>query len=127
MPSRSGEARLRSARGAVRPGCLLGLLLVGLGVYAGAKFLGSEMDYRSVQEVASREARLAESKTDQEIREEVLAKVQELGLPPSAHDVRVRRLDNGRVRVSLAYPDTLRFLGRWEWVTLREISVQGPR
>ncbi len=96
-------------------------------MYAGVLILASEMDYRSLQETASREARFAETKTDEEIRREVLAKVEELELPPSAHAVRVHRLGDGRVQVSLAYPDTIRFLGRWEWVRLREIAVQGPR
>lgn len=84
------------------------------------------MRYRSIQETASREARFAETKTDEEIRQAVLDKVGDLELPAAARQVRVHRLNGGRVRVALAYPDTVRFFGRWEWVRFREISVQGP-
>lgn len=130
MRSRSGDRRpargCGGARGAVRPGCLLALLLAAIAVYAGIKLLASEMRYRSIQETASREARFAETKTDEEIHQAVLDEVIDLELPPAAHRVRVRRLSGGRVHVSLAYPDTVRFLGRWEWVRPRRISVQGP-
>lgn len=124
---RSGERRARPPRGGVRPGCLLVLLVAAVAVYAGIKVLASEMDYRSIQETAFQEARLAETKTDEEIRRVVLAKVADLELPPSARQVRVERLSGGRVHVSLAYPDTVRFFGRWEWVRPRQVSVQGPR
>lgn len=139
MPSRSGEAGgrgrrpavLRSSRlgrvGAVRPGCLLGLLLLGLAIYAGVQVLASEMDYRSLQEAAVREARFADTRSDDEIRQALVAEVGELELPRSANDVRVRRLGSGSVHIAIAYPDTIRFLGRWEWVRPRRISVRTPR
>lgn len=111
----------------MRPGCLIGLLLLAAAGYAGVKILASEMSYRSLQETASQEARLAETKTDEEIRQTVLAKAQELELPPGERDIQVRRLGDGNVLVRLAYPDTTSFLGRWEWVRIREISVRGPR
>lgn len=116
-----------SWRGAVRPGCLLALLLLGLGAYAGVLILRSEMNYRSIQETAAQEVRLAETSTDEEIRQAVLDKVADLGLPPGAREIRVQRSTDGSVLVSLAYPDTIRFFGRWEWVRLRELSVRGPR
>lgn len=105
----------------------MGLLLLAAAVYAGAMVLGSEMEYRSLQETASQQARLAETNTDEEIRQAVVAKAGELELPATAHDVQVRRLGSGTVHVSLAYPDTVRFFGRWDWVRMRRISVRTPR
>jgi hypothetical protein len=125
--SRSGDGDPGGPRGAVRPGCVLAILLLAAGVYAGILILGHEFDYRSLQEAASQEVRLAETKTDDEIRQVLLDKVAELELPPGARDIRVQRLPNGSVLVTIAYPDTIRFLGRWEWVQLREISARGPR
>lgn len=113
--------------GAVRPGCLLGILLLAAAVYAGALILASELDYRSMQEAATQQVRLAETVTDEEIRRELLTKVEELELPPGARDIQIRRLPGGNVHVNLAYPDTIRFLGRWEWIQIRHISVRGPR
>lgn len=106
---------------------MLGIILLAAAVYAGALILGSEFEYRSMQEAVSQEVRLAETKTDEEILEALLTKAAELDLPPSARNIRVQRLPDGGAHVTLAYPDTIRFLGRWEWVQLRQISARGPR
>lgn len=124
MPSPSGDGPTPGQRGAARTGCLLTILVLVLGVYAAIQVLASEMSFRSLQKAVEQQARLAETRTDQEIREEILTRVRELELPRSAENISVRRLPGEGVLITVGYPDTVTFFDRWRWVRQRQISIR---
>lgn len=124
MPSPSGDPGSPGQRGSARTGCLFGILLLTLGVYAAIQILASEMDFRSLQRAVEQQARYAETRTDQEIRQDLVTRVRELGLPRSAENVVVRRMLGDGVLITVGYPDTVSFFGRWHWVRQRQISIR---
>lgn len=112
-----------STRGASRVGCLAALLLVILAGYVTVVYLGSEIDYRSYVSEAQRQAGLASEFTDEEIRAALQRRAAELGLPPVAQRVEIRRSPGRRITIAAQYPDTLTFLDRWTWVRPRRVRV----
>lgn len=112
------------ARGASRIGCLLFLLLAIVAAYVGVVYVGSEIDYRSYVSEAERQAGLASEHTDEEIRTTLQRRADELGLPPVARRVDIRRSPGRRITIAAQYPDTLTFLERWHWVRPRRIRVE---
>lgn len=110
--------------GASRGGCLLLLLFAILAGYSGVIFVGSEIDYRSYRSEAERQAGLAAEQTDEEIRAILQRRATELGLPPAAARVEVRRSPGNRITIAAQYPDTLTFLDRWHWVRPRRILIE---
>lgn len=125
VPSRSGEAYFIEERGGVRFGVLLFLVVLGAGFYVGVGVVRSEFDFRSLQKSVERQVGLAESTSDDDIRGVIVDRMRELGLPSSAERVQVQRLAGGGAVVSLAYPDTVTFLGRWDWIRIRRIRIRG--
>lgn len=124
MPSPGGESGGRSKAGGSRLGCILGLALLGLGVYAATVVVDSEFRFRSVQEAVRQQARVATGKSEREIREQLLREIGDLDLPPAARRIYVRRGD-GSIRISLDYSDTLTFFDRWTWVRDRHVAARG--
>ncbi|MFQ5678659.1 MAG: hypothetical protein ACE5HP_04300 [Gemmatimonadota bacterium] len=88
--------------------------------------LKSEIDFRSLQNRAEQEARISETRSDDEIRQTLVARARELGLPRTAERVGIQRFPGGDALITIAYPDTVTFLGRWSWIRMRRISVRGP-
>lgn len=119
-----GEPLMRRWDGAVRPGCVVSLLLLAVAAYAGVIVLESEIEYRSLQEEVQRQAGFAAERSEEEMRTAILAKVQSLELPRMAEQVEVRRLPRNRISITLRYGDTLTFFGRWDWVRPRRIQVE---
>jgi hypothetical protein len=115
---------MTDSRGKTKVGCLLFLLLVGVAVYVGVVYVGSEFDYRSLRGEAQRQAGLAAQMTDQEILGTLQQRARELGLPEEAQRLEVRRLPGNRIEITGRYSDTLRFASRWEWVRPRRINIQ---
>lgn len=124
----SGERALVCQRGASRVGCLLSLALFTLAGYAAVLLVGSEFKYRSVEQAIDQELRTTKplATSPREIRAAVVARIEDLGLPPSARNVELSRLPEGGVVVSFAYPDTITFFGRWHWVRTRRITERPP-
>lgn len=110
--------------GGSRLGCLLGLLVVAAIVYVATVVVGSEFEFRAVREAVQQEAHVSVGKSDRELREEVLERIDEFDLPRSARNLYLRRLPGGGVEISLQYADTLTFLDRWRWIRPRRIVVR---
>ena len=127
VPSRSGEAHFIGERGGVRLGVVLCLLVLVAAFYVGVDVVRSEFDYRSLQKSVERQVGLAESTSDDDIRGAIVDRIRELGLPRSAERVELQRFADGGAVVSLAYPDTVTFLGRWDWIRIRRIRIRGSR
>ncbi len=105
-------------------GCLLGIAVLALALYAGLQWIGDEFDYQAMHEETRRQAGLGGELTDEEIRQELVRQAVDLGLPPSARDIRIDRLPGGSMSVSLRYADTLSLFDRWSWVRTRSIDVR---
>jgi hypothetical protein len=78
-------------RGASKLGCLVSLLL-----FVGALYYGSQVGrvywrYYALVDAMERSARFAATTSDQAIRRTLVAKIDELGLPPEAKRLTVRR------------------------------------
>ncbi len=121
--SLSGRGRI-GQRGASRVGCLLLILLLAAGAYAGFVFIESEFAFRSLRAEVERQAGLASQFSDDEIRRAVQGRARELGLPQRAEAVTVTRITGRHIRISLSYTDTLTFLNRWDVVRPRHIELQ---
>lgn len=115
---------MKAARGEVRIGCLLFLVLLALGAYVAVLYIGSEYDFRSLRGEAQRQAGLASQMTDEEILGELQRRARELGLPEQAERLEVRRIPGNRIQISGHYSDTLKLFGRWEWIRPRRINIQ---
>ncbi len=123
MHSLSGRGR-RGQEGASRVGCLLLILLLVAGAYAGFVFIESEFGYRSMRAEVERQAGLASQFTDDEIRLALQARARELELPRRAQSITVTRITGRHLRISLSYSDTLTFLNRWNVVRPRHIELR---
>lgn len=115
---------MRAAKGEVRVGCLLFLVLLALGAYVAVLYTGSEYDFRSLRGEAQRQAGLAAQMTDQEILGELQRRARELGLPEQAERIEIRRTPGNRIQITGHWSDTLRFFNRWEWIRPRRINIQ---
>ncbi len=119
----SGRSR-SGGRGASRLGCLFSLIiLIGAG-YFGVVYIGSEVDYRSLSGEMQRQAGLAAELSDPEILQNLQRQVRDLGLPPAAEQIMIRRQPGNLITLSTQYPETLTFFGRWEWNRTRRIRVE---
>jgi hypothetical protein len=105
-------------------GCLLLILLLAAGAYAGFVFVESEFAYRSMRAEVERQAGLASQFSDDEIRQALQARARELGLPRRAESVTVTRITGRHLRISLSYTDTLTILNRWNVARPRQIELQ---
>lgn len=110
-------------QGASRVGCLVGVVVLILAGYAAVEFIGAEIDYRALSSQVQRSALAARETPDAGVAVQIREKAAELALPPSAGAPSIARPGPNRVTISLAYPDSVSFFGRWHWVIDRRIDV----
>ena len=99
---------LRSRRGSSTTGCLLWLLVFVAALYYGVNI--GEVYWRNwqLQEEMKSQARLAPSLTDTVILRRLVAKADDLGLPPEASRFRIVRSPRPRViRIETRYRETV--------------------
>lgn len=113
----------RSARGASRAGCLLGILVLIVAGYAGVLVAGSEIDYQQLRSEVRTQAGLAAERDDQAIREALAAEAAGLGLPDVAGQPQIRRFPPSRIQIIIQYSDPIDFFGLWQWVRERRIQI----
>ncbi|MCG8470105.1 MAG: hypothetical protein MJB57_18165 [Gemmatimonadetes bacterium] len=109
--------------GASRVGCLLSALVLLVAGYVGVEYVGAEIDYRSLSSQVQRTAVAARETPDDGLVGQIRDKAAELGLPASAGAPSIRRPAQNRVTISVSYPDSITFFGRWHWVLDRRIQV----
>jgi hypothetical protein len=111
-------------RGSGRIGCLVSAALLVGGGYAVVQVAGSEIDFRALRGEVQTQARLARESLDETMVSVISAEAARLGLPQAAGNPTIRRLPGDRIRITVAYPDTVTFLDRWHWVRTRRIDVE---
>ncbi len=93
-------------RGSSTRGCLFSLLLFVAALYYGVNIGEPFYRYYQYRDAMRSAARFAPTLSDDVLVRRILAKAQELGLPPAAHRVSIRRLEQpGRVIISAEYEE----------------------
>ena len=82
---------VRSRRGATSMGCLFTALLGIAAVYFGLKIGQVYWNYYQYEDTMKQHARFAETLTDRQIYDRIVAKADSLGLPEEAKEVSVER------------------------------------
>lgn len=90
------------SRGSSTRGCLFSLLLFVVALYYGVKIGEPFYRYYQYQEAMKSAARFAPTLSDDVLVRRVLAKAEELGLPPAAHRVSIRRSETSPRRVTIS-------------------------
>jgi hypothetical protein len=78
-------------RGESRLGCLLGLLVLALGVYVAIDFGEAYFRFYQFKDAMGQEARFATTKTDDQITSRLAALADSLQLPPGAELITIDR------------------------------------
>ncbi|MFL5480577.1 MAG: hypothetical protein ACJ8AK_00145 [Gemmatimonadaceae bacterium] len=78
-------------RGETRLGCLLGLLVLVIGIYFGIDFGEAYFKYYQFKDAMGQEARFATDKTDDQITTRLAALADTLQLPSGAEAVQIQR------------------------------------
>jgi hypothetical protein len=100
--------RLRSRRGKTRWGCLLTLVLLGVGIYYGIGIVQSYLRYYQLKDEMTVQARYAVNIDDDAIRRRLRAKADELALPAEAKRFSIRRRSRPReIIITTSWQDTL--------------------
>lgn len=81
----------RSRRGASTLGCLVSLALFIAALYYGVQVGKIYYRYYALVDEMEAAARFASNRTDDAIRRSIIRKIDELGIPPEAKRVQVRR------------------------------------
>jgi hypothetical protein len=82
---------VRNRRGATSMGCLLTALLAIAVLYFGAKVGKVYWDYYQYEDTMKQHSRFAETMTNKQIFDRIVAKADSLGLPEEAKEVSVER------------------------------------
>lgn len=95
-------------RGSSNLGCLVSLLLFVAALYYGVHIGEVYVRFYRLQDEMRSQARLAPSLTDQVIRRRLLDQIDELGLPPEAQRLTIRRSARPRtITIECQYAETL--------------------
>ena len=86
-----GRQRRLSERGTGRTGCLLSILVIVAVAYFGVPVAGTYIRFYRFRNEMQTQARFAPSIDDSTIRRRLLQTIDELGLPDSARNFRIRR------------------------------------
>ena len=81
-----------SRRGATTLGCLFTVLLLVAGGYFGLKIANVYWNFYQYEDTMKQHVRFAETVTDRQLFDRVVAKADSLGLPEEAKDVTVERV-----------------------------------
>jgi hypothetical protein len=85
---------LQGRRGASRLGCLLQLAIVACLIYVATMVGEDALTYYRFQDAMKNEARFAEKRSDQQIKDHLRAFTDSVKLPPSAQDINIVREEN---------------------------------
>ncbi len=99
---------LDDERGATRTGCLFFVLVVVAVVYFGIPIAGMYIRYYRMENEMQTQARFAPSIDDGAIRRRLLQTIDDLGLPPEARRLRIRRTSRPReIIISTSWEETI--------------------
>lgn len=94
-----------SRRGSTTMGCLGWLLVVAVAGYVGEHIGQPYYRYYQYRDAISQRIRFAGVRKDVDLRKDIFASADSLGLPEDAYHLNMVR-DNGAIRVSGGYDDT---------------------
>ena len=105
----------RSERGEGQFGCLVGLILLAVGVFIAWKMIPVKVKAAEVRQVVVDEAKSAGTHNDQFIMKQILAKAREDNLPITEDDVKISRGAN-EITVKVNYVVPIDFPGyTYQW------------
>ena len=94
-------------RGETRLGCLLGLLILVIGIYFGIDFGEAYFKYYQFKDAMGQEARFATDKTDDQITTRLAALADTLQLPSGAEAVQIQR-SQSVITISSDYDEVIK-------------------
>jgi hypothetical protein len=94
-------------RGETRLGCLLGLLILVIGIYFGIDFGESYFKYYQFKDAMGQEARFATDKTDDQIKTRLTALADTLQLPSDAGSIQIER-SQSVITISSDYDEVIK-------------------
>lgn len=95
--------------GKVRWGCLVSLALLAAVIYYGLPVGQTYLKYYQMKDEMKVQARFAVNIDDEAIRRRLRVKAEELGLPPEARHISIRRRTRPReIVITTSWQDTLR-------------------
>jgi hypothetical protein len=94
-------------RGETRLGCLLGLLILVVGIYFGIDFGEAYFRYYQFKDAMGQEARFATTKTDDQITSRLSALADTLQLPPGADSIQIER-SQSVITISSDYDEVIK-------------------
>ncbi len=102
------RCRVDDERGATRTGCLFLVLVVVAVVYFGLPVAGMYIRYYRMENEMQTQARFAPSIDDGTIRRRLLQTIDDLGLPPEARRLSIRRISRPReIIISTSWEETI--------------------
>jgi predicted membrane protein len=116
--------RSRREKGEGQFGCLVGLIVLALGVFIAWKVIPVKVKAAEVRQVMVDEAKSAGTHNDKVIMNNILAKAREDNLPITEDNVKIHR-GNGEITVELNYVVPIEFPGyTYQWHV--ETSATNP-
>jgi len=91
---------------------MIWLAVLGAGFYVGIKYLSVQLDFQRMQDAMSTRASVAQVLKDEEIRNDLVAKAKELGLPLTGENfVIIRDEDKRTMTIKTAWEVEVHYFG----------------
>ena len=91
---------------------MIWLAVLGAGFYVGVKYLSVQLDFQRMQDAMSTRASVAQVLKDEEIRNDLVAKAKELGLPLTGENfVIIRDEDKRTMTIKTAWDVEVHYFG----------------
>jgi len=91
---------------------MIWLAVLGAGFYVGIKYLSVQLDFQRMQDAMSTRASVAQVLKDEEIRNDLVAKAKELGLPLTGENfVIIRDEDKRTMTIKTAWDVEVHYFG----------------
>lgn len=91
---------------------MIWLAVLGAGFYVGIKYLSVQLDFQRMQDAMSSKASVAQVLKDEEIRNDLVAKAKELGLPLTGENfVIIRDEDKRTMTIKTAWDVEVHYFG----------------
>jgi uncharacterized membrane protein len=114
----------RRERGEGQLGCLVGLIVLALGVFIAWKMIPVKVKTAELRQLVTDEARSAGTRSDDKIRAAILAKARENNLPVTEDNIKISRAAS-QITVEVNYVVPIEFPGyTYQWHISH--TVQNP-
>ena len=108
-------ARSRRQSGEGKVGCLIGLIVLGIGIFIAYKMIPVKVKAADLRQTVVDEAKSAGTHNDEAIRQAILLKAKDLNLPVTAEDIQTTRAQS-EITVEVNYVVPIDFPGfTYQW------------